>query len=76
MNGSEFITLRGGLTVPVEPVMLALDLEQRGFAMWAEGEDILVQPAKRLTPEDIAGLKQWKRHVVALLNYQPPELPQ
>ena len=30
---SEFITLRGGLTVPVEPLRLLLDLESRGFLL-------------------------------------------
>lgn len=72
MSASDFITLAGGLTVPLEPLMLALDLEARGFHMFAEGEDLLVQPAARLTPEDIASLKRWKRHVLAILAYEPP----
>lgn len=66
-----FISLRGGLVVPVEPLMLALDLEARGFAMQPDGDDLIVEPFSQLTEEDCRQLRRWKRHVIALLAYAP-----
>jgi hypothetical protein len=75
MDASErqFVTLAGGLVLPVEPCVLALDLEARGFHMTREAGDVLsVQPYQRLTREDCAALRRWKWHVLALLDYTPP----
>jgi hypothetical protein len=72
--GSEpFVFLRGGLTVPLAPFQLVLDLEGRGFSMRREGDDLLVVPGGALTNEDRVAIRRWKTHVLALLDYQPPQ---
>ena len=71
---SEFVTLCGGLSPPIAPVRLALDLEAAGFQLSRDGDDILIRPFSKLTDEDKQQLKLWKRHVLALLDYAPPEV--
>jgi hypothetical protein len=63
--------LRGGLTVPVDPVVLLLDLERRGFRLWRDGDDIVLEPWSQLTEADRASLARWKAHVLSLLTYIP-----
>jgi len=55
-------------------VLLVLNLETRGFRLSRDGEDILIQPFSKLTADDKQSLKMWKRHVLALLDYQAPEI--
>jgi len=69
-----YVVLRGSLALPVAPVLLVLDLETRGFRLSRDGEDILIQPFSKLTADDKQSLKMWKRHVLALLDYQAPEI--
>jgi hypothetical protein len=70
MSRSDFVTLRGGLTLPLGAVQLALDLEQRGLHLRREDGDVLfVGPRERLTDDDRAGLRRWKRHLLAILEY-------
>jgi hypothetical protein len=68
---SDFVVLPG-LCVPVASLRLLLDLEQRGFTLAGFGDDILVRPAANLTDDDRLQLRRWKRHVRALLDYEPP----
>ena len=68
-----YVMLAGGLAVPVEPVRFALSLEARGFRLSRDDGDILVQPASKLTADDWRYLKLWKPHILALLDYLPPE---
>jgi hypothetical protein len=73
-NTDRYVTLKGGPTLPVEPIMLALELEERGFRMTREGDDTLsVQPYERLTREDCTRIRRWKYYLLALLDYTPPE---
>ena len=70
-----FVTLKNGPTLPIEPVMLALELEERGFRMTHEGDDVLsVQPHERLTRDDCVRIRRWKPHILALLAYTPPSV--
>jgi hypothetical protein len=65
-----YVTLKGGPTLPVEPILLALELEQRGFRMTREDGDVLnVQPHERLTAEDCQRIRRWKTHIITLLDY-------
>jgi hypothetical protein len=75
MAASDYVLLRGGLAVPVAPVLLLLDLEMRGFSLSREGDDILVRPFSKLTEDDKRQLKAWKQHVLALISYVAPEVP-
>lgn len=73
-DGQRFVFLRGGLVVRQEPVLLLLDLEARGFRLNRDGDDIIVSPFSKLTAEDKAQIKLWKRFILALLSYEPPEV--
>ena len=71
-----FVLLRGGLALPVTPVLLALDLEARGFRLTRDGDDILVSPFSKLTEHDRQLLKVWKAYVLRLLDYIPTVIVQ
>lgn len=78
MAGSDpqqYVTLRGGLTVPLAPMLLVFDLQDRGFTLTAEGDEFLrVQPHDRLTRVDCEQIRRWKRHILALLSYDAPRV--
>ncbi len=65
-----YVCLAGGLALPLEPVLLLLDLERRDFRLSRDGEDILIRPFSKLTDDDKQHLKLWKGHVLALLDYE------
>jgi hypothetical protein len=73
-SGSEFVTLAGGLTTPLEPMLLLFDLEDRGVRVELDGGDLLVRPRDLLTETDQQNLRRWKRHILALLAYVPPDV--
>jgi hypothetical protein len=63
---------RLGLTC--RAILLALELERRGIRLWRDGEDIVIEPFFKLTEDDTRQLKLWKRHVLELLDYVPPQV--
>ena len=69
-----YVMLPGGLALPLEPIELALELERRGIKLWRDGEDIVIEPFSLLSQDDVRALKRWKLHVLALLDYEPPEV--
>jgi hypothetical protein len=70
MSASDVVTLRGGLTLPVDAIRLALDLENRGLTLTVdEGDVLVVGPRERLTDDDRALIRHWKRHLVAIVRY-------
>jgi hypothetical protein len=65
-----FVHLRGGLTVPLLAVQLALDLEHRGFTMALdEGQRFTIEATADLTDEDRASIDRWRLHLAAILAY-------
>ena len=76
MDASDVITLRGGLTVHVAPLLLLLSLEERGIRVFRDGNDIVIEPWSRLTEQDKTDLRRWKSDALALLSYVAPELVQ
>ena len=62
----------GRLTVPAAVVVLALDLEARGFSLTPAGHDLIVRPFSRLTDDDTAQIRRWKRHLLAMLAEEVP----
>lgn len=64
-----YVMLRGGLAVPLAPMLLLLDLETRGFTVIRDGDGLVVRPGGRLTEGDRVALMRWKAHVWALLGY-------
>ena len=69
-----YVLLRGGLAVPIEPMLLLLELEARGLEVSRAGDDLLVRPPGQLSEQDRAALRRWKAHVLALVDYAPPEV--
>jgi TubC N-terminal docking domain len=70
----EFVVMRAGLTVPVEALLLALDLESRGVRLALDGDALLVGPRGRLTDEDRASIRRWKPHLLAIVSYNADAL--
>jgi hypothetical protein len=72
-----FVQLKDGPLLPAEPYLLALGLEQRGFRMTRHDGDVLdVQPHGRLTADDCVRIRKWKQHLLAIVDYTPPEVIQ
>ncbi len=71
-----FVQLQNGPVLPLEPVLLALALESRGFTLQADGTDLIVVPGSRLTPDDCDAIRRWKSHLLAIVSYVPPDRPQ
>lgn len=72
-SASDYVVLRG-YTVPLAPWRLVLDLQERGLSFERDGDDIVVRPKALLTDQDREALRRWKRHVLVLLDYEPPEV--
>lgn len=69
-DSDAYVTLRNGLTVPVEALRLAWALEDRGATLAVAGEDtLLVKPRGLLTDADREAIRRWKLHLLALALY-------
>jgi hypothetical protein len=55
-------------------MMLAFELQERGFTLTSDDETLIVTPYQKLTPQDCRSIKRWKRHLLALLDYRAPEI--
>lgn len=76
---TEFVSLKGGLVLPLPAVLFALDLERRGFRLSLDADEhIIIDPMAALTEIDVIAIDRWHLHVAALLSYEcpPGELPQ
>jgi hypothetical protein len=69
-----FVTLKGGLTIPVPALRLALDLEARGIPLATDADHQFVVPKDgRLTAEDLVNIQRWRAHLGAIVDYGAPE---
>lgn len=75
-----FIELRpgpkGGLTLPLAAVELALDLERRDLKLSIEGDRLRVSGPNGkpdLSPADVDAIRKYKAHLMALVAYEPPD---
>lgn len=69
-----YVLLQNGLALPLEPLLLALELEERGLHLSREGVDTLVvQPHQQLTAEDRERVRRWKYHLLSIVDYRAPE---
>jgi hypothetical protein len=67
---TQCVSLRGGLTVPLPALRLALDLEHRGFTMSLdEGQQFQIDPSPALTEADLAAIHRWRVHLAAIVGY-------
>ena len=71
---SDFVVLKGGLAVPVAPVLLLLGLEARGIRVARDGDQLTVCPGQELTGQECQQIRQWKLHLLTLVDYRPPEV--
>jgi len=72
-----YVCLSSGLALPLEPLRLLWDLEDRGLDVARDGEDHLrVRPANRLTNADKAALARWKTHLLTLIALSDHEVVQ
>ena len=70
----EFVTLKGGVTIPVPALRLALDLEARGIPLATDADHQFVVPKDgRLTAEDLVNIQRWRAHLGAIVDYRAPE---
>jgi hypothetical protein len=70
----EFVTLKGGLTIPVPALRLALDFEARGIPLATDADHQFVVPKdERLTAEDLVNMQRWRAHLGAIVDYRAPE---
>ncbi len=58
-----------GLTLPIEPVLLALDLENRGLRLELDGDALVVGPRDRITLEDRVQIQRWREHLKAIVAH-------
>ena len=66
----EFVTLRGGLTVPLPALRLVWDFEERGFCLGVTpAGDVEIQPTAALNNRDRAAIQKWRRHLAAVVHY-------
>jgi hypothetical protein len=63
------VVLRGGLSIPLAAVLLALDLEARGFRVTADGDGLIVRPGSRLTADDRARIQRHRDALIALTTH-------
>ena len=70
----EFVTLKGGLTIPVPALRLALDLEARGIPLATDADHRFIVPQdERLTADDLVNIQRWRAHLCAIVDYRAPE---
>jgi hypothetical protein len=70
VSAKSFVMLRNGPTVRLEAVRLVLDLEARGVRLQRDGDDVVISaPASQVTNDDRTRLRQFKPHVLALIDY-------
>jgi hypothetical protein len=63
-----YVLLPGGLALPYAPCRLALDLESRGCRLWRDGDHLVIEPASALTDRDLDAIREWKHHILVLLD--------
>src|ERR1700732_1627525 len=74
LAAAEFVTLKGGLTIPVPALRLALDLEARGIPLATDADHRFVVPKdERLTADDLVNIQRWRAHLCAIVDYRAPE---
>jgi hypothetical protein len=74
MPGTDLVTLKGGVTLPLPALQLAWDLESRGFRLGVEGDALTVAPKTAITPADDREIRVWRDDLKAIAAYQCPEV--
>jgi hypothetical protein len=69
MSASDYVVLRGGLTLPLAALRVAWNLEARGLRLGVDGDMLTVGPRTLVTDADREALRRWKPHLLALVAY-------
>jgi hypothetical protein len=71
MSTSEpvMVVLTSGLSVPVDALRLAWQLEDRGLHIRFDGEDVCIGPKALLTDSDRAAIRQHRNALKAVVTY-------
>ena len=71
---TEYVTLKGGLVLPLPALQLAWSLENRGFRMSLDPcQQFVIEPTSALTDNDRAGIVRWWLHLSVIVEYTCPE---
>jgi hypothetical protein len=65
------VILRPGLEVPLEVLQFGWALESRGVSMRVDGSDIVVEPRRLLSEDDLARLRRHAPLLLRLLLHVP-----
>ena len=71
---SKSVELKGGLRVSIAALRLAIDLEMRDFTLSVQDGLIYVDPRERLTNDEMARIRRYRWHLLAILAYRAPDL--
>jgi hypothetical protein len=74
MPGTEYVTLRGGVSLPLPALRLAWQLEARGLQLGIDGDALTVGPKALLTPADDRQIRAWRDDLKAIAIYECPEV--
>jgi hypothetical protein len=75
VNTSSLVVLKGGLVLPLDALLLAWELESRGFKFEPDGNGgLLVGPRAQLTESDRIAIRHWKLHLAAISTYEAPDV--
>jgi hypothetical protein len=72
---AEFVSLKGGPTVPEAVLGVAIDLDLRGFALSHQNGTLLVRPKPHMDPkpelseEERSSIRRWKQHLLSVVVY-------
>lgn len=72
-NPSEWVTLKGDISLPLAAVVLALDLAEEGRVLSRAGDQLLVSPQNvtktQLTQPQREAISQWKLDLLRVVDY-------
>jgi hypothetical protein len=73
MSASDLVVLKGGLSVPVAALRLALALEDKGCVFRVDDDGVLlVGPRDKLSESDRAAIRQWRDDLARIVSYTAP----
>jgi hypothetical protein len=70
LNASpDLVVLRGGVSVMLPAMRLALDLEDRGFTFAVDNGELVVRPRALLTDRDREHIRRWVDDLKRIASY-------
>lgn len=65
----ETVVLRGGVVAPVESLRLLWTLEDNGYQIRLDGDELVISPGFRLTRQQRLALRRHKQALIDLVQY-------